>query len=325
MKIVLIAYHDCLASSVIAMFDAFNLASHLARQAGTPVPLNPVVVTPDGKSVNAFGGMPLTPTGALAGIDPDDIVVLPPMVGNIGEILAREHALIGWLRTHGGGSAVVASVCTGVFMLAEAGLLQGRKVTTNPSVAALFHRRYPDIELDTDKRIIDQASIITAGTTTAFIDLAIYLVERIAGPELAVLTAKTLSFDKNAGSQRPYYLVVADKSHGDDQVRLVQEWLEVSFRRPLAAEDLALKAGISVRSLNRRFRDTTGMPPMEYLRRLRVEAAKRLLEADQVRVDDVTALVGYEDTRSFHRLFHQLVGLSPRAYRARFCARLIGR
>lgn len=155
--------------------------------------------------------------------------------------------------------------------------------------------------------------------------MAIYLVERIAGPELAVLTAKTLSFDKNAGSQRPYYLVVADKSHGDDQVRLVQEWLEVSFRRPLAAEDLALKAGISVRSLNRRFRDTTGMPPMEYLRRLRVEAAKRLLEADQVRVDDVTALVGYEDTRSFHRLFHQLVGLSPRAYRARFCARLIGR
>lgn len=154
LKIVLIAYHDCLASSVIAMFDAFNLASHLARQAGTPVQLNPVVVTPDGKSVNAFGGMPLTPTGALAGIDPDDIVVLPPMVGNIGEILAREHALIGWLRTHGGGSAVVASVCTGVFMLAEAGLLQGRKVTTNPSVAALFHRRYPDIELDTDKRII---------------------------------------------------------------------------------------------------------------------------------------------------------------------------
>jgi transcriptional regulator GlxA family with amidase domain len=323
LNIFLIAYDDCLASSVIAMFDAFNLASHLALQAGLPVRLEPLVATLDGQPVRAFGGMPLTPKRSLAELGSDDIVVLPPMVGNIVEILAREHALITWLRAHGPASALLASVCTGAFLLAEAGLLTGRKVTTNPSVAALFHRRYPNIALDTDKRIVDQARIITAGATTAFIDLAIYLVERSAGAQLAVLTAKALSFDKNAGSQRPYYLVVADKNHGDAQVRLVQEWLEASFRRPLSAEDLALKAGISVRSLNRRFRDATGMPPMEYLRRLRVEAAKRLLEADLVPVDDVTALVGYEDTRSFHRLFHLVAGLSPRAYRARFRARPI--
>jgi transcriptional regulator GlxA family with amidase domain len=325
LNIVLVAHDDCLASSVIGMFDAFNVASYLAQQAGTPVRLNPLLATADGKPVRAFGGIPLTPSCGLDGAGPDDIVVLPPMVGNIGQILAREQTLLAWLRTRGADSAILSSVCTGAFMLAEAGLLQGRKVTTNPNVAALFHRRYPDIELDIDKRIVDQSRIITAGTTTAFIDLAIYLVESAAGPELAVMTAKALSFDKNGGSQRPSYLAVADKNHDDAQVRLVQEWLEESFRRPLSAEDLALKAGISVRSLSRRFRDATGMPPMEYLRRLRVEAAKRLLEAGQASIDDITALVGYEDTRSFQRLFHLVTGLSPRAYRARFGARQAGR
>lgn len=324
LNIVLLALDDCLASSVIAMRDAFNMAAWLARQTGASVHLNTVVATPDGKQVRAFGGMPLTPDCGLDGAGPDDIVVLPPIVGNIVEILAREQALIAWLRAHGAGSGTLSSVCTGAFMLAEAGLLQGRKVTTNPNVAALFHSRYPDVALDTGKRLVDQSRIITAGTTTAFIDLAIYLVERVAGPELAVLTAKTLSFDQHAGSQRPYYLVVAEKNHEDAQVRLVQEWLEAAFRRPLLAEDLALKAGLSVRSLNRRFREATGMPPMEYLRRVRVEAAKRLLEADQVPLGDVTALVGYEDSRSFHRLFHLVAGQSPRAYRARFRVRQMG-
>lgn len=323
LNIVLLAYDDCLASSVIAMFDAFNMTTLLSRNAdadATPR-LRPVVATLDGQPVRAFGGMPLTPSLRVDQIGPDDIIVLPPIVGDIVTVLAREQALTDWLRARAGGSAIICSVCSGAFLLAEAGLLQGRRITTNPSVAALFHRRYPGVALATDQRLVDQARIVTAGTSTAFIDLAIFLVERLCGPELAVLTAKALSFDKNAGSQRPYSLTVADKNHEDAQVRLVQEWLEASYRRPLSAEDLAQKAAVSVRSLNRRFRDATGMPPMEYLRRVRVEAAKRLLEADQLAIDDVTAEVGYEDSRSFHRLFHQVTGLSPRAYRARFRTR----
>lgn len=313
-----------MASSVVGMTDAFNIASNLAIQSGRAEELasfQTSVVTSDGRSVRAFGGIPIASNGSLPTLTLNDIVVIPPIVGDVERVLRREYELVRWLRMRAGSAAIISSVCSGAFLLAEAGLLKGKRATTNPALAALFHRRYPGITLQTEQRLVSQLSVITAGTTTAYIDLAVHIVERVAGYDLALLTAKALAVDKNAGSQLPYTLTVGDKEHGDEHVRMIQDWLEGSFQRPLAAEDMALKSGLSVRSLNRRFHDNIGMSPVEYLRRLRVEAAKRILEEGRVSLESMTHMVGYEDPRSFFRLFQMMTGLSPAGYRDRFAAR----
>lgn len=163
--------------------------------------------------------------------------------------------------------------------------------------------------------------MLCAGSTTAFLDLAIYLVDRFVGHEVAVLTAKTLNVDLERRSQLPQYLYVAPKDHGDRAVLDLQSWMEQHASDPISMTELAARGAMSLRSLNRRFRAATGLTPIEYLHRVRIETAKRLLEASDASVEQITARVGYSDARSFGRLFRTLAGVSPREYRARFGAR----
>jgi transcriptional regulator GlxA family with amidase domain len=159
---------------------------------------------------------------------------------------------------------------------------------------------------------------VTAGTTTSFLDLAIHMVDRFAGHDVAAGTAKALSVDKNRGSQLPYHLPFAEKDHGDSAVLALQQWLEDRFAAPLTAEAMARKAAMSQRSLNRRFLAATRLTPRAYLARLRIEAAKHMLETTDRSVQEVTAAIGYEDTRSFARSFRAAVGMAPASYRRRF-------
>jgi transcriptional regulator GlxA family with amidase domain len=212
----------------------------------------------------------------------------------------------------------MASVCTGAFFLAEAGLLSRRRATSHPLFAEVFRRSYPDVQLVPEERMVDGGSVLTAGSTTSFLELAIYLIDRFASHELAVLTAKTLSMDLSHRSQLPYFLFVAAKDHGDDEVSSLQSWLEKHHTRPVAMSQLARRGAMSQRSLNRRFLSATGMAPVNYLHRLRIESAKHLLETSQLSIDQITSKVGYENARSFSRLFKSRVGLAPRQYRARF-------
>jgi transcriptional regulator GlxA family with amidase domain len=201
---------------------------------------------------------------------------------------------------------------------AEAGLLDGRQATTNAWYGEDLRHRYPRIDVRTSERIVDERSVISAGTTTAFLDLAIYLVDRFGGHDVAVWTAKALSKDKSIESQRPYFLFVGRRDHGDASVLAVQDWLQEHFARELTVQVLSAYAKMSVRSFARRFQDATGLAPMAYVRRLRIEAAKRRLEITDGKVDSIRDDVGYDDTRSFVRAFQATAGVSPSEYRRRF-------
>ncbi len=287
MKITIVAFEGCMTSAVFGQADAFAVAAYISeRRADASWSGHDVrLATPGGKPVRGYGGHLIEPDCSLADAD--------------------------WLASFPANSKLLASTCTGAFLLAEAGILDGRRVTTNPAFSVLFKQRYPGVRLALDERIVDDNMVICAGATTAYLNLAIHVIDRLAGHDLAVSTAKALSIDRNPESQRPYFLFIAPKDHGDDKVLRLQTWIEVHHRDPISIDDMVGAAGMSVRNLNRRFLSATGISPRQYLRRVRIETAKRLLEEQNVPVDRVAEQVGYGDTRAFIRAFGVLAGFRP--------------
>jgi transcriptional regulator GlxA family with amidase domain len=245
-------------------------------------------------------------------------VLIPAILGDIEKALERESGLIAWLSGLQSRPILLASACTGAFLLAEAGLLNGRRITTNPFYRSLFEARYPSVRLALDERIVEDRTVICAGSTSSVLDLAVHIVDRLGGHELAVSTAKALSIDRNPGSQRPYLLFIAPRDHGDASILRVQEWIEARHSEPIGAQAMAAAGHMSVRNLNRRFRAATGMAPLNYLRIVRLETAKRLLELGQAPIKQVAQQAGYGDVRAFIRAFGAWAGVPPNQYRMRF-------
>lgn len=320
-RVAVLAFDGCLSSAVVGLLDAFHLANRWTADGGlAPAPTGRFAAglfaersTVAGSSGISLRCEPLEDASAAV-----DIVVVPPMIHDPAGVIAANGGLVRWLRDYATRGGVTASVCAGAFFLAEAGLLSGRRATTNPHFAAAFQRTHPDTRLALDQRLVDEGAVVTAGSTTAFLDLAVYLVDRFAGHAVATLTAKALSIDKNHRSQLPYFLPFADKGHGDTAVLALQTWMEEHFAEAVSVKQLARRSGLSHRSLNRRFSSATGSTPLEYLHRLRIEAAKKLLETSDLSVQEITSRIGYQDARSFSRLFRTSTGQSPGAYRARF-------
>jgi len=317
--VAVLAYGGCMSSAVVGLLDAFHIANRWIAWTGSDAPGFVTVVLGATRSVVGSAGFAL-PSVPLEHRRRVDLAIVPPMLADPEKTLAGNAALVAWLERYAERGGVVASVCAGAFFLARAGLLGGRRITMNPMFAPALLREHPDVSLALDRRVVDEGRVLTAGTTTAFLDLAIHLVDRFAGHAVAVATAKALSIDKNRQSQLPYFLPFAEKSHGDGAVVVLQTWIEERFAEAISSEELARRAALSQRSLNRRFLASTGLTPIGYLHRVRVEAAKRLLETSDLNVQEITTRVGYEDARSFTRLFRLHVGLTPRAYRTRFGA-----
>jgi transcriptional regulator GlxA family with amidase domain len=320
MKITIVAFEGCMTSAVYGQADAFAIAAYISNRRGDGSWSGHEVriVTPDGKPVGGYGGHAIAPHCTLADAKDSDVILIPPIFNDIEATLALEVGLLGWLRSFPKDQALLASTCTGAFFLAEAGILDGRRVTTNPAFSVLFQQRYPAVTLALDERLIDDSNVICAGATTAYLNLAIHVIDRLAGHDLAVATAKALSMDRHPESQRPYFLFIARKDHGDEKVLQLQIWIETHHGRPIGMDDMVAAAGMSVRNLNRRFLAATGFSPRQYLRRVRIEAAKRLLEAPNASVERIAEQVGYRDPRAFIRAFGVVAAISPGQYRQKF-------
>jgi transcriptional regulator GlxA family with amidase domain len=323
-RIAILAFDGCMTSAVAGMLDALQVANAWSMR---PEPVATPRVRFDARILGTGG----TVTGssgfqfAVAPLDhaaARDALIVPPMLADIHSTLAAHGDLVAWIARHAERGGVVASVCAGAFFLARANLLDGRCATMNPIFAPALLRAHPSTRLQLDRRVVSDGRILTAGSTSAFLDLALHLIDRFAGHDVAVMTAKLLSVDKNQRSQLPYFIPFADKSHGDQAVIALQSWLEDNFSTALSTEQLARRAALSLRSLNRRFRSATGVSPIAYLNRLRIEAAKRQLETSSLNIQEITEFVGYQDARSFSRLFRAGTGLSPSEYRQRFGSEL---
>ncbi len=247
-----------------------------------------------------------------------DLILIPSAGDNVMESLDSLRAFIPWIKACSAQGARVVSLCTGAFLLAESGLLDGRTATTHWFFADLFRKHYPTVDLRPERLIVDEGNVITSGAATSFLDLVLYLIEMYSGHEAAVLTAKVLLIEMGRYTQLPYTIFSARKMHGDRRILRAQQFIEEHGHREFTIDTLARRAGMSVRNFDRRFRNAVGETPSAYLQKLRIEKAKRLLENSQHTIEEIASAVGYEDERSFRRLFRALTDLSPTAYRRKY-------
>lgn len=244
------------------------------------------------------------------------VVILPPSLEGDAEQLQPCYS--DWLRQQHGVGVILASVCAGAFALGEAGLLDGRRVTTHWALATQLAARFPEVEVLPERMVIDDGDLITAGGLMAWTDLGLALVTRLLGPTIAAETARFLVVDLNRESQRQFSSFVPSFDHGDAAVLGVQHWLQGEGGAEASLASMAARAGLGERTFLRRFRAATGMKPTEYCQQLRVTKARELLEFTRQSIDQVAWQVGYRDSGAFRKVFARLVGVAPGDYRRRF-------
>ncbi|MGA7722609.1 MAG: helix-turn-helix domain-containing protein [Ignavibacteriaceae bacterium] len=248
-----------------------------------------------------------------------DLVIIPAMNFELVEkVLKDEKKMIEWIRQQYNAGSEVASVCLGTFLLAAAGILDGRRATTHWMGVPLFRKLYPQVKLEDDKVIIDEGRIYSCDAAFSFTSLMIYLIEKFCGRELALAASKVMMIQVHDSGQNSFAIFDLQRSHADKGIREVQEFIEQNYCDELYVKKLANKFNISNRTLIRRFTEATGNTPLEYIQRVRVEAAKRLLEKGKVGIEQVCVKSGYEDFNFFCEIFRRNTGLSPQAYRRRY-------
>jgi transcriptional regulator GlxA family with amidase domain len=246
-----------------------------------------------------------------------DILVAPGRLS--GPVTAEEAVPFArWLTTQHARGAVLASNCGGAFLLAETGLLSGRAVTTHWMFADMLQIRFPDLDVEPERIVIDDGDIITAGGLMAWTDLGMKLIDRLLGPSIMVETSRFFLVDASGREQRHYGSFAPRLTHGDEAILKVQHWLQAKGARSIGVADMARQAGLEERTFLRRFKAATGIKPTEYSQCVRMEKARELLQFTRRTVDQISWSVGYEDAAAFRRVFNRLVGLSPGDYRRRF-------
>lgn len=311
----LLAEHSSLASAALAL-EVLDAANRFALPAPAPFTLS--VASLNGQAVaNALGrAMPVDM--ALNAVEKTDLVLIPGFLFSLREALPTFAHYRGWLRQQHEQGAVIASMCTATFMLAEAGLLDGIEATTHWAFADLLRRRYPKVQVDERRILCEDGRMISSAGASAAMDLLLHLIRRFASRELAQQCSRYLLIDNVRSEQSVYISWSMPRSHGDEAVLRVQDWMEAHFAEPCSIDELATRFGFGVRNFKRRFKDATGHTPLAYLQALRLEKAKELLETTRLNFERITSRVGYEDSNSFRRLFCQRVGISPAVFRKRF-------
>jgi transcriptional regulator GlxA family with amidase domain len=270
----------------------------------------------------------LTPASAIEDIAHPDIVFVPagglPLESlvksgyAIDAVIARNASVIPWLRRWADEGARIAGVCSGVALLAEAGLLDGKCATTHWGLADLYRRRFPNIDWQPDHLITDAGNIYCSGGVNSAADLSLYLVERFSSRDVALECAKALLIEMPRTWQVSFAHVALHRDHKDENIRNAQTWMHDHFRHPVAVDAIAARLGMSPRNFLRRFKEATGRSPLTYVHAVRVAAAKTLLESGQQSIQEVSQAVGYDDVIFFRDLFKRHTGLCPTQYRSRF-------
>src|SRR5215472_10898414 len=326
-NVAILAFETFAAIPISGPMDILNKSCTLLAEARGEDPANPAfnveLVALNKKPLHFGGCVTLNPHSSIATAGRPDLLLIPSVGDDVLGSLTSLRAFVPWIKECSAHGTRLVSMCTGSFVLGETGLLNGRSATTHWAFADLFRRTYPQVNLLPDRLIVDEGNIITAGASTAFLDVALYLLELYCGREAAILTAKVLLIEMGRYSQLPYTIFSKQKMHKDQQILRAQQFVENHLARQITVEDLAKRAGMSTRNFDRRFRAAAGEAPTSYLQKLRIERAKRLLETTDNTVSEIMLKVGYEDERSFSRLFSSLTQVSPKAYRKRYATQVI--
>jgi transcriptional regulator GlxA family with amidase domain len=320
----LVGTPDSQVSPLSGLYETFNAFGLLARfEPDLPTqPFIVEIVAPGKDAPCGASGLPLGAHRILDEVERTDIAIVPLMAVNGPDwVTGRYPRLVDWLRRMHRNGAMLCSACTGVLLLAETGLLDGREATIHWAFARTFRRNFPEVRLRTEEVLIiagDHQEFVMTGGVMSWHDLALHLMARHVGPTAAQAMGRLLMLQSHGEGQAPYIAFSPRLDHGDALILRLQEWLHTRHMIADPVEELVARSGLARRSLERRFRNATGCSPIMYVQNLRIETAKRLLERTGVPIEQISQDVGYENSAFFRRLFKCATRLTPGAYRRKF-------
>ncbi|MDJ1467073.1 helix-turn-helix domain-containing protein [Cytophagaceae bacterium DM2B3-1] len=247
-----------------------------------------------------------------------DLIIIPALDGDIQEALEKNKDFIPWIKEQYTQGAEVASLCLGAFLLASTGLLKGRKCATHWLAANQFRQLFPDVELVTEKIITDEYGIYSSGGAFSYMNLILHLIEKYAGKEIAILSAKVFAIEIERENQLSFTIFQGQKEHADEPIRKAQEFIEQNYQEKITIEQLTSTFALGRRNFERRFKKATSNTVVEYIQRVKIEAVKKDLETSRKSVNELMFDVGYSDMKAFRTVFKKITGLSPVEYRNKY-------
>lgn len=258
------------------------------------------------------------PQTDISTIKKTDLIIIPSLVRSFEKAVGGNEKIIDWVEKQYKEGAEVASICTGAFLLASSGILDGKSCSTHWSAAGKFRSMFPEVNLQEEKLITDEQGIYTNGGAYSFLNLIIYLVEKYYGRQTAIYCAKIFQIEIDRNSQSSFSIFTPQKTHGDEMIMEAQEVIENKSDEIITVEELSSKFAVSRRTFDRRFIKATGNTPFEYSQRVKIEAAKKAFETSRKTINEVMYDVGYSDAKAFREVFRKFTGISPLAYRNRY-------
>jgi transcriptional regulator GlxA family with amidase domain len=271
------------------------------------------------KEVNFYDGLfTVKPHTNIDTIDKTHLIIIPSLNHNYEEAVKGNGLLIDWIEHQYKAGAEVASICTGAFILASSGLLDGKNCATHWAAADNFRLMFPKVNLQDDQLITDENGIYTNGGAFSFLNLMIYLIEKYYDRQTAIFCSKVFQIEMDRQSQSPFTIFTGQKKHDDEMVKKAQAYIEDKLDEKISVEYLSSHFSVGRRNFDRRFIKATGNTPVEYAQRVKVESAKKTFETSRKTINEVMYAVGYSDVKAFREVFRKITGMSPLAYRAKY-------
>ena len=318
---VLVPAGNSIVDTIIAPFNMLKMA--IARDTklrGSNEPLfNIDLVALTKASVTYQELFSVQPTASIHEISKTDLIIVSPVSGDMEEAVDKNAALVEWIRDQRiRNGADIASLCKGAFLLAETGLVNGKPCATHWTAHNQFRKKYPEVKLVPEKIICEDNGIYSSGGAYSILNFMLYLVERYFGRETAIWTSKISEIEFDRLSQNEFIIFSGQKDHSDEGIKEAQLYIESHYEQKLNVDELARMMNTNSRSFLRRFKKATDNTPLEYIQRVKIEAAKKKLESTPKSILEVMYSIGYNDEKAFRTTFRKYSGLSPKSYQKKY-------
>ena len=317
-NIAIVAYEEAVLSSLSGAIDMLTVANGYLQQLGKEPAFRINFVSDGPADIRLAVPAQMHCAQSLEQAADADIIIVPAFNGNPDTVLDKHRRLIDWIRGQHAQGKEIASLCYGAYFLAEAGLLSGKTCTSHWLALPDMRVRYPDIDFLPDILMTDSDGIYTSGGALLSWNLVLYLVEKFCSREVAIGVSKMFNIDLDRGRQSHFTVFHGQRSHNDEPIIAAQNFIEARYGDTISVDQIAAQAHMSKRNFIRRFKTATGNTPIEYIQRVKIEAAKKALEKSGTDVNSVMYDAGYNDVKTFRKVFRQVTGMTPQDYRRKF-------
>lgn len=303
---------------IVGAFEILSDANSFWKKKGGSNSYKIEIVGASDRTEFSNGLVTIKPHADISNVKKTDLIVIPSLIQGYEGALEGNKPIVDWITRQYKQGAEIASMCTGAFMLASAGLLNGKNCSTHWSAENTFRTLFPEVKLQTHKTITYEAGIYTNGGAYSFLNLLVYLIEKYYDRQTAIYCSKIFQIEIDRQYQSGFSIFSGQKLHDDEDIKKAQEYIENKVSEKISIDELSSTLSIGRRNFDRRFIKATGNSPLEYAQRVKIEAAKKAFENSRKTINEVMYEVGYSDIKAFREVFRKITGMSPLAYRTRY-------